>query len=231
MDPATREHIFEPFFTTKEVGKGTGLGLATIYGIVRQAGGHIWLDSEPGKGSTFKLYFPRDDAAADGRTGTRDPRPHDRIGPDPRRRGRRRRPPHDGRAPPARRLRRHRRARTGRRRWPCVDQLAGQIDVLVTDVVMPGMSGHEVAESRHGARSRRVGVVLLSGYTGETADLARVTARGADLRRQAGDIGATARGRRRGRCQTDEWSSAMPERVSTASRSSWSSMTIPTSGG
>ena len=175
MDRATRDHIFEPFFTTKEVGRGTGLGLATTYGIVHQAGGHIWVYSEPGHGSAFKLYFPRVDAAVEaapvvvaapmagvGRVLVVEDEPavRDMTTQLLRRAGYEVIPVTDGNAAIAR-------ART-----------LDAIDVLVTDVVMPHLSGIELAERMMDAYPE-LGVVLLSGYTAETLDLERVTARGA----------------------------------------------------
>ena len=175
MDQTTREHIFEPFFTTKEVGKGTGLGLATTYGIVHQSGGHIWLYSEPGHGSTFKLYFPSVEATVEDRrpapfaplagVGTvlvveDDAAVRDMTTQLLQRAGYTVLAVADGTE-----------AMTG-------TGIVEAIDVLVTDVIMPNMSGIELAEQMMD-RYPRIGVILLSGYTAETLDLERITARGA----------------------------------------------------
>jgi CheY-like chemotaxis protein len=177
MDRETREHVFEPFFTTKAQGEGTGLGLATIYGIVSQAGGHIWLYSEPGQGSSFKLYFPDVDEAP-------------AAAPEP--------------APPTSKpasgtillvedevsVRDMTTIALERAGYEVLAVPDGQaalaelaaggraIDILVTDVVMPGMSGMELAD-RVLADRPGTAVVLLSGYTAEILDLDRLLARGA----------------------------------------------------
>ncbi len=177
MDRDTREHVFEPFFTTKEVGRGTGLGLATIYGIVKEAGGHIWLYSEPGQGSTFKLYFPRVDEAALADNPLAGGARGDRQGTvlvveD---------------EPTVRDMTRQmlRRAgwnvievSNGAEAWGFIEAMSSPIEALVSDVVMPGLSGIELAE-RVLDHYPDIRIALLSGYTAETLDLERIVARGA----------------------------------------------------
>ncbi len=165
MDAETRARIFEPFFTTKDKGKGTGLGLATVYGIVKQSGGNIWVYSEPGHGTTFKVYLPRAEAAAvDVRseaatavaTGTETIL---LVEDDEAVRVLLARILTEGGYtvlvagdPDAARL--------------LAIEFDGTIDMLLSDVVMPGMGGPELARRLTEIRPN-VKVVFISGYTDE----------------------------------------------------------------
>ncbi len=176
MDAETRSRLFEPFFTTKEQGKGTGLGLSTVYGTVKQSGGHISVESEPGRGSIFTVYLPRVAKPA-------------AVAPEPRR-------PVEAPAPrpagetqltagrgetillveDAQRVRAVVReilemsgyavleARHGAEALEVSNRHAGAIHLLVTDVVMPQMSGRELAQ-RLATLRPDLKVLYMSGYT------------------------------------------------------------------
>jgi nitrogen-specific signal transduction histidine kinase/ActR/RegA family two-component response regulator len=164
MTPEVKAHLFEPFFTTKEVGKGTGLGLAMVYGIVKQAGGHIEVYSEPGHGSTFKLYLPRSDEDRPPRSATPAlsavPRGTERIFlvEDEA----------NVRALVSRALRAQgyqvEEAANGQEALQRAEEANGTFQLLVTDIVMPRLNGRGLAQ-RLQQRWPGLKVLYLSGYT------------------------------------------------------------------
>lgn len=168
MDEYTRSHIFEPFFTTKEHGKGTGLGLSTVYGIVKQGNGEILVDSKPGLGTTFTIYFPRvpDRAPSGSGLSTQSAMAHSGtetlllVEDEP-----------AIRALTGDILRRTGykvlEARHGVEALLTGSQYLGTIHLLITDVIMPQMSGGEVAERLIRERPH-MKVLYISGYTDDT---------------------------------------------------------------
>lgn len=164
MDAATLAHIFEPFFTTKERGKGTGLGLATVYGIVKQSNGYIAVDSAPGKGTSFQIYLPREVGHASAGEQKADSNEKLRgsesilLVED---------------AEPLRKLAqtflsaagfRVSSAENGEDALEVAARYAGTFDLLLTDVVMPGMNGRVLAEHLL-RRQPGMKVLYMSGYT------------------------------------------------------------------
>jgi CheY-like chemotaxis protein len=169
MTDEVKARVFEPFFTTKGVGEGTGLGLATSYGIVKQSGGYIWVDSAPGAGSTFTVYLPPVKAEEPTPTVEEEEAPVSET------------PPSRGETillvedeSVVRRLASRVLTRSGYTVVEAAsgpDALArfeelGRVDLLVTDMVMPEMGGREVAEVLAG-RQPDIRVVYMSGYTAD----------------------------------------------------------------
>ncbi len=164
IDIETQQHIFEPFFTTKEIGKGTGLGLATVYGIVKQSGGYIWVYSEVEHGTTFKIYLPRidDEVALEAVTGEAESAPKGAetilIVED-----------EDIVRALTRRILEESgyqviEASNGVEALSIVERRDYKIDLLLTDVVMPEMGGRELAE-KLALIQPNLRVLFTSGYT------------------------------------------------------------------
>jgi CheY-like chemotaxis protein len=166
MDDGVREHLFEPFYTTKELGQGTGLGLATVYGIVKQSGGSIFVYSEPGRGTTFKIFLPRVDRVADVIEAplqppvTLDGTETILVVEDQ----------SEVRSVVRETLTRHGytvvEAANGQEALAATARRSGPIHLLLTDVVMRGMSGPDLA-GRFLRDLPEVRVLYMSGYTND----------------------------------------------------------------
>jgi PAS domain S-box-containing protein len=181
MDEATISRIFEPFFTTKAVGKGTGLGLATVYGIVKQSAGLIMVYSEPGAGTTFKIYLP----SADHKIGLASKPEAETV--SPKREGTTILLVEDDeimRGLTRQLLQEHGysvvEANDGKSALEWIQSHPGAVDLLLTDVVMRHMSGPELVE-RLSASHPTLKVVYMSGYTGELIAEREVLKRGITL--------------------------------------------------
>ncbi len=181
MDGATVSRIFEPFFTTKEVGKGTGLGLATVYGIVKQSAGHILVYSELGHGTTFKIYLP----SADHKIGLESKPEVETV--SPKRQGATILLVEDDeimRSLTRQALEEHGysvvEADDGKSALEWTQSHPGPIDLLLTDVVMRRMSGPELVD-RLSVSHPSLKVVYMSGYTGELIAEREVLKRGITL--------------------------------------------------
>jgi PAS domain S-box-containing protein len=164
MDAEVQSHIFEPFFTTKEMGKGTGLGLATVYGVIKQSGGYIFVESEPGRGASFKIYLPRVEGAAFDQP--------ESVAPRQKAHGPRTILIAEDEAS-LRKLTSNTLNKLGYTVLEAPDAaeairiaglLASKIDLLLTDVVMPGMSGRELALRLVTTRPETK-VLYMTGYT------------------------------------------------------------------
>jgi CheY-like chemotaxis protein len=167
MPPEMQAQVFEPFFTTKQAGKGTGLGLATCYGIVKQHGGHIWLYSEVGQGTTFKVYLPRTTEVADVQHTYETPKTL-LVGDETVLLV------EDEAAVRQLAIRVLRQlgytvlgATDGADALRVAGEYPGAIDLLLTDVVMPQLGGAALAERLREAHPR-LKVLFMSGYTDHT---------------------------------------------------------------
>jgi two-component system, cell cycle sensor histidine kinase and response regulator CckA len=177
MDAETIEQIFEPFFTTKEMGKGTGLGLATVYGIVKQHGGFINVESEPGKGTTFEIYLPASSGMAEPREAHAEEKPRKGnetilLAED-----------HEGLRQSAQEMLqalgyRVLLAADGTGAVQLFKTNSDNIDLVVLDVVMPGLSGPETYAQMASIRAD-LKVVFTTGYTSEAASLTSMIEKGA----------------------------------------------------